>query len=397
MSAFREYFIAFVQWLLLLIITFVVASCSIDEPENPPKVTDKTVLVYMVADNDLGGYANKDLSEMKAGMRKQGVPENCRWIVYYSGGDGAPRLIEIERTGQEKVLMRYTKDELSVSVSRMRKVVADMKILAPAESYGMVLWSHGTGWQSESGALSVELNGNVVSAPHSFGWDGVNAYRMKITSLAEALSGMRFDFLYFDCCHMATVEVAYELRGVSDVMVGCAPELGVDGMPYDLNVKELLKGDCESAARNTFGVYSAEFATGKGYGCSISLLNLSALDGLADATRKVFAVSVTLPSDYTPVKYYREVVLTGGLYDFNHYVKALCGDKQALYQQWQRELAKVVEYHATTNRVYGLVATNFSGLACNIVHSKEDLEPQNDNYGYRETSWCNDIVKPFFK
>ena len=128
--------------ILLFVITTISVSCSgKDEPPHPggnsePLSCDKTVLVYMVADNNLNGYAHKDISEMKDGMRQLNVPEDCRWLVYYSGSDGRPRLMEIDRNGEEKVLAEYSTSNLSVSVERMQKVIADVKRLSPSERAG---------------------------------------------------------------------------------------------------------------------------------------------------------------------------------------------------------------------------------------------------------------------
>lgn len=386
----------FLMSALLLIVAVMSVSCSSDEPKEPGTAL-RTVLVYMVADNNLSGYGLKDIGEMKQGMRASKLPEGYRWIVYHSGKDGNPKLIEIDNLGNEIILAEYTDGESSVSISRMRSVIEDTKRLAESNEYGLVLWSHGTGWLSESGSLSVDDRDGAVMMPLSFGNDGVHAYRMKISSLAEALSGNDFDFIYFDCCHMATVEVAYELRGVTDEVVASATELGVDGMPYEKNVVPLLSGDCYAAAQNTFGFYADRYAAGSDYGCSISLLNLKAINSLAESTRQVLARNSVLPSDYVPVKYFRRLVVPEGMYDFKHYVNALCGDDAALYQQWLRRFNDVVKYHSTTRKVYGLDASQFAGLASNIIFSPEEIEPQNDKYKYRETAWWADVVSTVFR
>lgn len=384
--------------LLFVVITISVSCSGKDEPPHPdgkPETLsyDKTVLVYMVADNNLNGYAHKDISEMKDGMSKLNVPEDCRWLVYYSGPDMMPRLIEIDRNGEEKVLAEYSTSNLSVSVARMQKVIADVKRLSPSESYGLVLWSHGTGWLSEEGAMGVGSGMQPAMSPLSFGYDGVEAYRMKITSLAKALEGTEFEFIYFDCCHMSTVEVAYEIRGATDVMVASAAELGVDGMPYNKNVAVLLKGDCKTAALNTYRFY----AESSSYGCTISVLDLSAIENLASETKKVIAESAPLSDDYVPVKYFRPSVVPEGMYDMNHYINALCGADATDYASWKLKFDDVVSYHVTTSRVYGLNASNFSGLACNIVRSKADEALQTDKHGYRETAWWLDVLEPALK
>ena len=99
----------------------------------------------------------------------------------------------------------------------MRRVVSDARELAPADGLGLVLWSHGTGWISDTGSINEPSEASGMMSPLSFGMDG--RLTMKISSLRCALEGNSFDFIYFDCCHMATVEVAYELRHLTPRIV----------------------------------------------------------------------------------------------------------------------------------------------------------------------------------
>lgn len=387
-------------------------SCS-DEPKvpgdplQPPTViADRAVLVYMVADNNLSGYAADDIDEMKTGMQSSDVPDACRWIVYYSGPDHKPRLMEIDRDGNENIIAQYDNADLSVTVSRMQSVVSDFKRLSPARNYGMVLWSHGTGWISESGSVAETIGSkNDVLSPLSFGSDGYAGKRMKITSLAKAISGDKFEFIYFDCCHMASVEVAYELRHATNNLVASTTELGVKGMPYDANVPLLLKGSYDMAADNTFNFYNRLYGTVdkfgdpdiSSYGCSISTLYLPAIDALAEATRDVLAFNAVLPSGYTAVPHYREAVVPGGnMFDFDHYIRALCGDDTRLYTLWRSQFDLVVKNHKTTPRVFYLNAADFSGLSTNIIRSQEEFDSEGDKNGYRETAWWADVVSTVF-
>lgn len=387
-------------------------ACS-DEPEKPVDpvqppvdIADRAVLVYMVADNNLSGYAADDIDEMKDGMQASNVPDNCRWIVYYSGPDHKPQLIEIGRDGNKSVIRQYDNTDLSVTVTRMQTVISDFKRLSPARNYGIVLWSHGTGWISESGTVTETFSSeNDMLLPLSFGYDGYAGKRMKITSLAKALSGDKFDFIYFDCCHMASVEVAYELRDATDNLVASTTELGVKGMPYDSNVPLLLKGRYDLAADNTFNFYNRYYETVdqygnpdvSSYGCSISTLYLPPIDALAKATRNVLAFNTVLPDGYKAVPHYRkDVVPNGSMFDFDHYIRALCGDNTELYTSWRNQFDLVVRNHKTTPRVFTLNAADFSGLSTNIISSQEEFDRDGDKNGYRETAWWADVVSTVF-
>ena len=383
-----------IKLLVLFAGIIFLASCMEKQGADEPLFTTRTVLVYMVANNDLNSYAQKDIAEMKEGMR-QNIPKNCRWLVYYTEKDQKSRLIEIDRNGEETVLLEYLSTESSVSVSRMKQVIDHVKLFTAPNHLGLVLWSHATGWLNEENSMSV--GSEAVALPLSFGYDGEYGKRMKIKSLAEALRGTRFEFIYFDCCHMATTEVAYELNLHAGIMVASATELELDGMPYDKNVVPLLKGDCMTAAQNSFKFYSDRYAKGWGYGCTISVFNLLGMQQLAGQTYNVLRDNALLPDDYRPVKYFRSWVVPGGLYDFNHYIKALCGNRQEVYAGWKRAFDNVVVFHKTTPTVFDLDARDFSGMATNIVRSADEMTPGNDIYGYRETAWWKDVVSPAFE
>lgn len=370
-----------------MIFAIVAAGCSdsSDEPQpvTPPAPEEgtKTVLVYMVADNNLAANASDDLEEMRRGMQQGGLPAGARLLVFFSGTDHNPRLMEIGADGKEHTLKTYETSPLAVSVERMSGVIADMKAIAPARTYGLVLWSHATGWMSEPGQTLESPTGireEQPLDPLSFGYDGYyNGRRMKITSLAKALEGTHFEYIYFDCCHMATVEVAYELRHAADRIVGSPTELGVEGMPYDKNIPCLLAGNISNALRNTFEYYrevyehpdTEENSEKSPYGCAITLIDTRSLDRLATATRAVFESDAVTPPSYVAVPYYRSGTGVRGIFDMYHHIHAICSDPQLL-TEWDDAFAAVVTETHTTDEVFMIKAEHFHGLGCHIIRSE---------------------------
>ncbi len=381
-------------WLFVALTAVVTWSCDDkhgDEPESPQT---RTVLVYMVADNNLSGWAAQDLQEMREAVRN-GLPSGGRWLVYYSGPDHRPRLIEFDKEGNQVELAGYDSSDLSVSIGRMREVIADAKRLAPASGYGLVLWSHGTGWLNETGSVEEAAQAPAVGSrddqmlnPQSFGYDGYTGARMKVTSLARALEGHHFDFIYFDCCHMANIEVIYELRHAADRIVACPTELGVEGMPYNTNVSLLLNNRVREAAAATFRYYDDDYRNDDGYGCAIGVYSTAAVSDVAAALRDITAASLALPADYYRVPYFRPSVMRSGIYDLNDYVAAL-NPSASLKKAYDAAAGRLVEYFATTPEVYMLDASSFSGVAGNIVESPYDV----NTYGYDELSWYDLVWK----
>ena len=84
-------------FILLCCVALTLASCKKDEPAPPAPVdASRTVLVYMVANNNLGSsrFDAMDLEEMKTGAGK-GYIGDGRLLVYHAPYNADPHLIEI--------------------------------------------------------------------------------------------------------------------------------------------------------------------------------------------------------------------------------------------------------------------------------------------------------------
>jgi len=342
----------------------------------------------MAANNNLNGYATKDLNEMKTGVANGTGLNGGRLIVYYASQKSAPRLIEINADGSKTVLKTYPSGN-NLTITRMRTVISDTKMLAEADDYGLILWSHGTGWLNDGGVIN-EPKSQI--SPTSFGYDDNDGSKMKLTSLARAIDEIHWSFIYFDCCHMATVEVAYELRHLTDRIAASPTELGADGMPYDRNVRCFFQSepDLAGAISNTFNFYT-DGSLKSSPGCAISLINTSGLDELAAATVSIFRSGATPANGYQPVKYFRRQIMTTGIYDMYHYIHAT-GCDPTLIANWDAAFEHTVIKSYATDQVFGLNSDNFHGLGSQIINNPADANV----YEYTDTSWWKDVVSKRF-
>lgn len=369
--------------LLTLLSGLFLLSCS-EKGIDPVDVkTNRTVLVYMIADNSLGrgNFDQYDIDEMKAAALAGGL-QNGRLLVYcspyrspYATEPVVTQLLEITPAGEAVVLKTYDDNQSSVDVQRMQQVIKDTRALAPASDYGLVLWSHANGWQEGSNSRS-----------RSFGQDGVAGPSMKITSLATALADFYHSFIYFDCCEMATVEVAYELRHVTDVIIASGTELPSEGTCYDKNVPLFLAPtlDPEEIAQTTFNNLRS---------CTISVIYTAPLDNLAAATREIMMTGAlpTVSLDYQQ-SYMKPATGVGStIYDMARYIDTLdCSDSLKL--QWLDAFEKVVSLALATNNVYcergNLRISYYCGLGTFILTDPADAS----YYNYKNQSWWKDVV-----
>lgn len=358
---------------------------SADEPDPGPSPlpagdVHRTVLVYMVADNSLGGLNDRlDLNEMCDGA-EEGSLNGGRLLVYRNrlGTDdgNAPQLLEVTSDGLEILLKTYPDDPeiYSVDSDRMREVIADMKHYAPADDYGLVLWSHASGWMETSMA-------------RSFGED--RKHTMKISSLAAALDGNDFSFIYFDCCSMASVEVMWELRHAAPVIAASGIELPADGMPYQLTLPFLFatgKPDVVGAARTTFEYYDA--MSGSSRTCAMTVTDTSALQELAEASAAIFAGVTEFNSSLADVQpYFRNAIKTY-MYDFEDYFERLDTDPRLL-DAWRAALGKAILYKASTPTLFERVNIDrYCGLGCYVILDRYDITA----FNYDQREWYRDVV-----
>lgn len=250
--------------LLLLLSVFVLVSCSDEIPEEKiPLKSGRTLLAYLISNNNSGSldkYLKDNLVDMYSGLSQ--TTDSCTLIVYYrpynndNDGLAGPSLLQYNSDGKgninnkkslqgsdltpsnvisEAYCSTYTEGNHNATDPKtMARVLDQMVKLSPSTNYGLVFGSHGTSW----------MPGNSVSG-RAFGDDA--GYNINIPDMADALeevfSGKQLDFILFDACMMGTAEVAYELKDVTDYLIGAVVETHVYGHPYDIILPKLYNAE----------------------------------------------------------------------------------------------------------------------------------------------------------
>ena len=209
------------QWGIILAIMVLLAACNKTETVYPEG--DRTVLLYLAGDNDLSGDGYNNLRSLCKGMK--GVAG--RVVIYFDPAGSAPCLMTIKGSDSPVLdTVAFYEEEDSADPAVLQRVIGEMKLRYPSDSYGLILWSHGTGWFPEGYSFPGTISSRRADAPYIptkyFGQDdipgdGTGRSYMEIADLAAALTG-HFDFIMFDACFMASVEVLYELRDKAELI-----------------------------------------------------------------------------------------------------------------------------------------------------------------------------------
>ena len=135
-----------ITFILLLALSFGLTSCDWFHREELP--TD-VVLVYFAANNNLHYQVSADLEEIKKGWLPATGADSQIYLVYEDcGGDPALKRLSRDEKGKtvEEIVISYPQGTDSSTKETLAQVLADAEKAYPADTRGLVLWSHGSGF-----------------------------------------------------------------------------------------------------------------------------------------------------------------------------------------------------------------------------------------------------------
>lgn len=395
----------------------IMAACKhAHEPDIPPPAdTTRTILVYMQANNSLGsahqgqGFDDKDIDEILLAAKNPGFGKS-RVIIYHQPAwdGGAARLYEATPDGLD-LLKEYDAGESSVSEARMSRVIADTKRHAPANAYGIVLWSHASGWWNDG---IDQPRPNSLPATLSFGIDSPRddmSQTMSINSLARVLDGQGFEFVYFDCCFMASVEVAYQLRDATKIIIGSAAELPSPGTPYDRTLPLLTASEIDYAevGRSVFGHYDAAYIPREAsiphrdrpidsYGCTFTVMRTDHLESLAQNIRDIYAAGAVFrpdsPAGNRQIQQFAPRSAPGNYCDMADYIDRL-GIPAHQKSEVMNLLDRTIIFQGATP---GIDMNNTFDIArhCGLTIYVPQLADPARQHNYRQLDWYGHTATP---
>ena len=172
-----------------------------------------TVMVYMCA-TDLeskSGMASSDLAEMASATLSSKVN-----VIVYTGGckqwktqsisNNVNQIYKVEGNGRLKCLVQNDGSDSMTKSSTLTRFINYCKQNYPANRNILIFWDHGGG--------SISGYGYDERYPSS------GSMTLKGIDDALSASGMKFDFIGFDACLMATFENALMIEKYADYMIG---------------------------------------------------------------------------------------------------------------------------------------------------------------------------------
>lgn len=279
-----------------------------------------TILTYIAAHNDLQWMGDRSLDQI-VGV---GSTKEVAQAVLFDGANGAVRCIA---GSPGKVLDQEQLPDFDSGDPRRLIETAQWAFnLRPAENFGLVLWSHGSGWMPhEIAAVSQEVRGASAAvaresversgmpgsrvlfrsslagmlkpksaAERAILFDDGSGHSLDTLELGRVLSEIRgsigrpIEFLGMDACLMANLEVAYQIRNAVRFLAASEELVPGHSWPYDVVYGDLRSHphmDGAELSRRVVAHYTDYYSSAPPAAGDVTkvALDLSQIDNLAAA------------------------------------------------------------------------------------------------------------------
>ncbi len=254
--------------MFLLALGFVILS-GCQKEETIPEVSH-VLLVYLTGDNNLSGETYQKMHAIVRGW--DGNPSR-RILIWHDPKDDTPAFYEVKRgsEGNQVQFIMQPEEVNSADATVFAEVLEQTRSLYPAAGYGLLFFSHASGWLPE---------GALENPTRSVGRDGTD--EMELADLSTAIPDHFFDYIIFETCYMAGIEVAWSLRNKTDYILASSAEIVSPGFTevYETSINEVLHGELFTFASRAFAYF--ENASGFYRSATLSLIHTPSLIELAD-------------------------------------------------------------------------------------------------------------------
>lgn len=368
-----------IMMLLCVFLSSFIVSCSKeDEPDDEDYTKEKTIFVYMPWTGsavNLYNFFENNIDDIKKGIIEQKGLKNTRLLILIANAPNRSHLINITyRKGRcyNDTLKTYNDGAMN-SPAKMTALLNEIKRISQASIYSMMIGSHGVGWiytgsTSRSMLQSIEADrarNKMLGLPitRQTRYFGGSDIQMNIDDLAEGIRNSNMhhlQFLLFDDCYMANIETAYELRNVTDYLIGCPTEIMGHGMPYYEMWKYLasIQPDYGKAVDGFYNFYSNyEIENVKYHYGTISVTDCRKVDNMMQVLTAInsrYRIGRNVDSNLQVLDGYRPAAF----FDFADYIHKLCAGDANLIRKFDAALLQLIPFERHTAQYYSSLTNN---------------------------------------
>jgi hypothetical protein len=325
-----------------------VVNNNVKENTNQHAAGERTVLVYLAGKNNLSKSLQMNLEQMKTGSKCIG---NNTLLVFVRR-DVQGEMPWLARIRNGELTDSVSLDDMGISTSNMQACNSELmeQVLKyafnryPAYEYGLVLGGHSTGWIIDQEPNNTRAFG--VDNGDGYIHSGSNKRWINVPTMASVLERLpHLKFIFADCCNFMCLETMYELRNVTDYIIGSPAEIPDEGAPYDEIVPALFE-------KNTFYTSIIDiYHRAQSGNLPLSVVKTSTMDQLASATRYALDIVQTkIGNGYADTQGLIHYGYSSSNIQFNHEYNLFydAGDffrsqlSESDYQQWEQVLDQTV-------------------------------------------------------
>lgn len=383
----------------ILSLSALLGSCIAEDYEGPDSnLPTRTIIVWLGGDNNLSDETERKIEALRQGWTYTG--NKC--LIYEDSRDGA-RLLRL-RGGCRVTPTPYVETvreygaENSASAETFARVLREVADEYPADSYGLIFFSHASGWLP-AGTLQ-----KPGIQPFSIGVDDRDAERaeMELADFAAAVPDGMFDFILFETCLTAGVEVAWELREKTGYMLASSAEIVSPGFtPVYPSALPLL---CDTAvdtqtALEAFGRAYMDYVTtnytGARRSATLSLIDMREISPLAVRMQAALRNHSAGVPDLSRLQFfdrpgsYGDYPALPRFFDLDDWAETIAAPEE--YAAFRSQLSRAVVWKAATGTFMsgqnGFTIRRHSGLTTYI---EQDAFPEL-NEAYRQSAWYRAI------
>lgn len=207
-----------------------------------------TIIIFIAADNDLRGFAIRNLQQIATIGSNEYVNLVIHLDTRLKGNRKITKRFYVEKNNlvhlnaNDPTTQRMDSGNPQTLISCCRWGISNF----PADNYGLILWNHGTGdidpgfgrivnpialftFNETTHMLDLDRSISLLDFINSRGmcWDDSTGHYLTnpsldgaLTEICKLLPKKRFDFIGFDACLMAEIEIASYISKHASVMIG---------------------------------------------------------------------------------------------------------------------------------------------------------------------------------
>ncbi|NLJ49656.1 MAG: hypothetical protein GX428_08760 [Candidatus Atribacteria bacterium] len=384
----------FIVVFALLFLAFILNGCIGPVSQLPGYEKTKahwTVMIFLNGDNDLDNQAIADLHSMEI----VGSSDKVNILVQHDSLQGPAIRYFVEKDSDPLKMNSKVLQHLGeINMGDANNLVDFIRFCAqnyPADKYVLILWNHGSGFKGKNISFDQTSNNDSITIPEL----GQALLR------AKSILSKPINLLGMDACLMAMIEVAYEVRESSNLMVASQESVPGDGWDYATFLESLVTNPTMNENQLAYIIADSFMSQFPLQDVNISVTDLNQLEEL---TTSIGQLSKAILSDnQTSPQIYIEVGDTSQYYSDYDFIDL--GDFSQLLATNSRVRSSEVKSAAFTintflsrvvlyNRIHGSGVENSHGLS--IYFPYKSYNPQYELLAFnRETFWNQVVLKLF--